>query len=519
MKTLNINYKKGSLYFLIMRGFLGFILGTMVLILCIYSCDYYLTEKLETDYFEENKLSYYAYEEDFTSDKGQKESLLMEFDYSYGDNDEMDYEVKHLMILDEKDNVIYSNSSITPEEFRARIDDSQDDSSYMKKLKIYNERKSRIDTMSAALLVMGELLLMMYFVYKMNKKVLRPLTLLKNAMGQFRATDERLEPVSYSGPRELEEICESYNHMALALRKSDEERKKLEEGRERMLAGISHDLKTPVTVIQGYADAILDGTISRENEMTYVETIHKKSRLLSELINSFNEYSRLEHPDFSLRLKRGDAGEYLREYIADRYDELAIAGFSLEVSIPEAPVYAEFDHRELKRVFENLMNNTIRHNPRGTTIYVSLEKTEGLMIRSGAKGVQKELIQKHLPENVPGTGENCIPEKRIAFKAGETSKGISDVDHKESNCSREAAPRPVIRILFGDDGVGISDEIRKNIFDPFVTGDESRRSGKGSGLGLAISKKIIEAHGGYINLRDKNETDHSTEYEILLPVE
>ncbi|ETP71069.1 histidine kinase [Lachnospiraceae bacterium JC7] len=77
----------------------------------------------------------------------------------------------------------------------------------------------------------------------------------------------------------------------------------------------------------------------------------------------------------------------------------------------------------------------------------------------------------------------------------------------------------MIRLLFGDDGVGISDDVRKNIFDPFVTGDESRKSGKGSGLGLAISKKIVEAHGGFIHLRGRSETDHSTEYEILLPVE
>lgn len=463
MKTKN-NIKKGSLYFLIMRGFLGFILGTIVLILCIYSLNFYFGQKLENEFFEDNQPEYYAYEEEFTSENGVRESLLLEFDYIYDDKSDMiDSEVKHLMIIDEKGNIVYSNSDITPGEFRERIENSQDDSNYLSKLKKYNERKSQIDTMSAALLVLGEILLMMFFVYRMNKTVLRPLTLLKNAMEQFRTRDESLEPVSYSGPKELEEICDSYNHMALALRKSDEERRKLEEGRERMLAGISHDLKTPVTVIQGYSNAILDGTISRENEMTYVETIYKKSRLLSELINSFNEYSRLEHPDFSLKMKRGDVGEYLREYIADRYDELAIAGFELEVSIPEEPVNAEFDHRELKRVFENLMNNTIRHNPKGTTIYVGLERMDGVVISTSA--------------------------------------------------------RPMIRILFGDDGVGISDDIRKTIFDPFVTGDESRRSGMGSGLGLAISKKIVEAHGGYINLRDKTETDHSTEYEILMPVE
>ncbi|ETP71070.1 putative histidine kinase, partial [Lachnospiraceae bacterium JC7] len=291
-----------------------------------------------------------------------------------------DSAIKYMTILDENGNILYSNSGLSLDKFREYIDESQDDSNYVNMFRKYKEMKTRVDTATAVFLVVGEILLMLFFVFRINKSVLRPLNLLKSAMEKFNGKENRLKPISYSGPRELEEICESYNDMAEALRKSDEERRRLEEGRERMLAGISHDLKTPVTVIQGYANAILDGTITPRNEMTYVETIFKKSQVLSELINTFHEYSRLEHPDFVLRKTRGDLCEYLREYIANRYDELAIAGFELEVNIPDNGIYAEFDHIELKRVFENLINNTIRHNPKGTTIYVSLEKSDALIL-------------------------------------------------------------------------------------------------------------------------------------------
>jgi len=462
MKGFNLTNKNGSLYFLIMRGYLGFILGTIILIFCLYFGNYYMTQKFERQYFFTNDIDYYAYEETFTGRDGSSNTIMMEYDYDNADNNTSN--IKHMMVIDNDGQVLYTNSDTTLDEFKERINASQNTSDYMRSFQNYNRSKSKLDAITALVLVMGEVLLMMYFVFKMNKRVMRPLSLLKHSMEKFDKDKEMLEPISYSGPKELQDICESYNNMAQALKQSNDERRNLEEGRERMLAGISHDLKTPVTVIQGYANAILDGTITPQKEMTYVETIYKKSLVLSELINTFHEYSRLEHPDFCLNKKRSDITEYLREYIADRYDELAIGGFELEISIPEKAIMTSFDHTELKRVFENLINNTIRHNQQGTTIFVSLMESEGLI-----------------------------------------------VDGKD--------PKPMIKLYFGDDGVGISDDIRKTIFDPFVTGDDSRKSGSGSGLGLAISKKIVEAHGGYIHLRDKSETDHSTEYEILLPIE
>lgn len=466
MNVFNLKNKNGSLYFLIMLGYLGFILVTIMLIFSLYFFNYHMTQKLENKYFNSEDVDYYAFEEQFDDADGAQHTLMMEYDYIEKDDktiNETDY-IENIMILDEDGTVLYTNTRRSVDEFKQRVASSQNTADYLARFKNFNRGKSKVDAMTAIILIVGEIAIMLYFAFKINKRVMKPLSLLKSSMEQYDRSKEVLEPIEYKGPKELQDICESYNSMASALNKSNEERRNLEDGRERMLAGISHDLKTPVTVIQGYANAILDGTIAKQNEMTYIETIYKKSLVLSELINSFHEYSRLEHPDFCINKKSGDISEYLREYIADRYDELAIAGFELEINIPDKCIMMNFDHTELKRVFENIINNTIRHNPKGTTIFVSLEETEGLIVESS----------------------------RISS--------------------------PMIKIYFGDDGVGISDDIRQNIFDPFVTGDYARKSGKGSGLGLAISKKIIEAHGGAIHLRDKDKTEYSTEYEILLPV-
>lgn len=233
------------------------------------------------------------------------------------------------------------------------------------------------------------------------------------------------------------------------------EEREVEAARQKMLADISHDLKTPITVIQGYSKAIVDGMVSEENMDKYLNTIYQKSNRLADLINEFYQYSRLEHPEFQLTMEPGDLSEYVREYVAGKYEELEVAGYELDVDIPEQSIYMPFDHVELCRVFENIITNTIRHNPAPTTIFVGMEF----------------LREKHQ-----------------------------------------------VRIRLGDDGEGIPEEIREHIFEPFVVGDESRNSKHGTGLGLSVAKRVVTAHGGKIRLLPTTETSWSTMYEIILPM-
>lgn len=238
-------------------------------------------------------------------------------------------------------------------------------------------------------------------------------------------------------------------------RKIRREERMVEAARQKMLTDITHDLKTPITVIQGYSKAIVDGIVPEENMDKYLNTIYQKSNGMAELINSFYEYSRLEHPQFHLNLEPGDLSEYLREYVAGKYEELELSGYELDVDIPEQPVYMPFDHVELRRVFENIIVNTTKHNPPGTTIHVSMD-----FLRD----------------------------------------------------------RHQVRIRLGDDGEGIRAELREHIFEPFVVGDESRNSKHGTGLGLAVVQRVVEAHGGKIRLLRSEETSWSTMYEIILPL-
>lgn len=209
--------------------------------------------------------------------------------------------------------------------------------------------------------------LIFLFVISMNHKFKLPLHLLNHALLNF-AEGKRDGKISYRGPAEFEEICDSFNIMSKRLQESEHNNQKLQDEKTKMLADISHDLKTPVTVIQGYSKALNDGLIAQKDREQYIDIIYKKSVIVGELINKFYEYSKLEHPDFKFNLELMDICEFTREYLADKFEELSLNGYLLNVSIPEKKYYVRMDRMQIRRVFENLISNTISHTEKGTSI-------------------------------------------------------------------------------------------------------------------------------------------------------
>lgn len=312
--------------------------------------------------------------------------------------------------------------------------------------------------MISAIFLSAAVLLLLIFAILIMRQIKRPLAVLKKSMADL-SEGRELETGYYEGPSEFVDIMDAFDEMSERLRDSEEERRKMEQDRQKMLADISHDLKTPITVIQGYARAVDEGVADPAEQKRYLETIQAKADFMSDLINSFYEYSRLEHPDFSMTPERRDLAEYLRQYIAERYDELHMAGFEPEVEIPEKEIFASVDGFQFRRVFDNIIANTMKHNGSGCRLFVRLDDPED---------------------------------------TGNTAAGG-------------------IRILLGDDGSGIPAELRERIFEPFVVGNDARTSGTGSGLGMSIAKKIVMGHGGTIRLVE--DPEWSTLYEIVIPQE
>lgn len=404
------------------------------------------------------------------NDKGEKNISV--FITYYDENDDIHNKV---YVVDEKINLIYTNSgdtrkSFTKNEFKyltgsyikgydIRKYSFEDKDNKKLTLLIYtpsftNELLKKVNMAHKTAFVtflLVYIILIIIFISWLNRKVKRPLNILNNAIIKFK-NGERENYLEYEGPQEFCDICSSFNDMSRKLYDSETKSKSLEEGKQKMLADISHDLKTPITVIKGYSKAICDNLVSEEEKNQYLMTIYRKADDLDELINTFYEYSKLEHPDYKLVFERIDICEYVRVYLAGKYEELDISGVEVDADIPDDPIYCNIDRFQLKRVFENIINNSLKYNDKDLAILFKLEK---------------------------------------------------DYDK--------------VKINIADNGYGIPEEISKNIFEPFVVGEKSRTK-KGSGLGLAISKKIIDAHGGSISIVEPRE-NYKTEFEIMIPRE
>lgn len=254
------------------------------------------------------------------------------------------------------------------------------------------------------------------------------------------------------GPREIRRIGETFDRFARRLEASEAERRRMDAARQKMIADISHDIKTPVTVICGGIDAICDGKVPPDQVERTLRMVRRRADTLAQLADSFHEYGKVEHPQFTLRPVRTDAGEFLRAYLAAKYDEIELAGFALEVDIPETPLWCQIDPLQMTRALDNLVTNALRYNRLGTMLFVT---------------------------------------------------------------ARIAGEKAEIRIA--DNGAGIPAARRAHIFEPFVTGSDTR-STPGSGLGLSIARRIVEKHGGTIRLTDAPAPPRVTEFCITLPL-
>lgn len=267
------------------------------------------------------------------------------------------------------------------------------------------------------------------------KKIARPLEAIGRGLESVTAGDLSTR-MDFQAEKEFADIRDAFNYMAGRLQSAEAEKSEMEENRKKMIMGISHDLKTPITTVYGYAKALSDGMVEDpEKRKRHLAYIRDKALAMSKLIDDLFRYSTMEGSEYTLNRKTEDFGEFLRELIAENYLEIENRGFSLDLDIPESPVLCPFDRSEMHRALSNILGNSLKYNPAGTTLSVKLAQTEGML-----------------------------------------------------------------RLSIGDDGVGISEEIRGAVFEEFVRGDAARPSDGGSGLGLAIAKRIVEMHGGSIEL-------------------
>lgn len=177
------------------------------------------------------------------------------------------------------------------------------------------------------------------------------------------------------------------------LRQQEEQKRENERARNLMLSDITHDIKTPITTICGYAKTLTDGVVevNEEKRKEYLNAIYAKSMRMSELVTMLFEYVKMDSEGFALHKEPGDLGELLRENVAMLYTDFEAQGIELDIEIPEKPYPVEIDKMQMGRVIANILNNALKYNKTGTKVKVMLTQDYRIRIADNGAPIEEEL--------------------------------------------------------------------------------------------------------------------------------
>ena len=283
--------------------------------------------------------------------------------------------------------------------------------------------------------------LLIFWIYR---GVMQPLGKMQLAAKNIKEgnLDFELNPTSDD---ELGQLCRDLEDMRKRLKDNVEEKIKYDKENKELISNISHDLKTPVTTIKGYAEGIIDGVADTPEKMErYIRTIYNKATEMNTLINELTLYTKID----TNRIPYNFNTLSVNAYFDDCAEDLAVEMESRNVEFGYFNYVADnvkiiADAEQIKRVVHNIVNNSLKY----------MDKPKG----------------------------------KINLRV----KDVGDF----------------VQVELEDNGKGIAAKDLPNIFDRFYRTDASRNSSKGgSGIGLSIVKKIIEDHGGKIWATSREET-------------
>ena len=309
-----------------------------------------------------------------------------------------------------------------------------------------------LSDLARPLLVIGLILLAVGIpiAWLLSRSITGPMRRLARAAADL-PTSSVEKPVPLEGPTEVRVLTEHFNAMAHELAATRHEETQ-------MLANLRHDLRTPLTSIGGYAEAIADGTASGKRAEAAARTIAEEAQRLERLVGELGVVERLRDGPAALRPEALDATAMINAAAARFQGRAAGQGVALEATgaAPGEPTLAfTGDRLAAERILQNLVDNALSVLPKGGHIWL-------------------RAATLNLPGRLPG-----------------------------------------ISMSVTDDGPGFPPATTEKVFERFYRADPSR-AGSGSGLGLAIVRELARAHGG--EAWAENVAPHGARVTVMLPL-
>ena len=275
-----------------------------------------------------------------------------------------------------------------------------------------------------------------YFLWRLEKRIMNPIDKLKQGVEEI-AKGNYAVRIECDVLNDITLLVASFNDMAGKLQESEKMKAGYEENRKDLLANISHDLKTPMTSIQGYIEAILDRPdLSREDSQKYLQIIYRNTAYMNKLIDDLFLFSKLDLEKLEFQFEtiavRNFMNDLMDEFRFELEEKQIRFGYSDRLAT-ECTV--NIDRKRIHQAVRNIIGNAVKYGPeKGLTIDTALSR-------------QDDWVRIEIQDNGPG-----IPPDRLPF-----------------------------------------------IFDRFYRIDTERtKDMMSTGLGLAIARELVEAHGGSI---------------------
>jgi len=203
-------------------------------------------------------------------------------------------------------------------------------------------------------------------------------------------SDEKI--MVFTDNKILMNLCEQINCLLLDRQKIKLDYKRQELSSKKMLSNISHDIKTPLTVILGYLEILLLNNPENED----LQKVKAKAEQVMELINQFFTLAKLEAGDTDIEITKININELCKENVLDFYEILHRNGCKVELSIPEQPLYVQGNQDAISRILYNLLSNVLRYGSDGNYIGLFLrEESHNICIDvvDKGKGIEKEFAE------------------------------------------------------------------------------------------------------------------------------
>lgn len=272
------------------------------------------------------------------------------------------------------------------------------------------------------------------FMKNLTDHIMEPLDALAEGAKRIKGNDLS-QDIAYTGELEFENVCAVFNDMQQSILEEQEKNRKYEKARTDMIAGISHDLRTPLTAMKGTIKGLMDQVVSTpEQQKKFLHAAYKRTGDMDMLLNQLLYLSRMETGNMPISMRTIEIAAFLENYVKGKQEVIGILQEEITADTKGITAGVSVDPEQFQRILDNLVENSRKYG-----------------------------------ETIP---------LRMKIKLEKTPKGVS--------------------VCFQDNGVGVPEEKLPYIFDEFYRGDESRNKKEGNGLGLYIVKYLMEAMGGNV---------------------